>query len=80
MESNPCSDVKNYGLMAVSAVPGTLVQYHLSGPDQPIPDGWKLRSYSSCMFQEHEEDYDDDDPRNNPYQPDIARIVILEKL
>lgn len=87
MNENPCAELKpahpfpvdKYGYIKITAHPGSRVQWHMR-PGASIPEGWKLHSHTVTLFQEHQEELDEDDPRVNPYQPDLARVVILEKL
>lgn len=66
--NNPCADL---------VIPkGSISVYHLSPGQVDIPEGWRLCTPSQSAVMP----YGDEAEGINPYQPDLIRQVILEKI
>lgn len=69
--NNPCALDKD-----VVVPSGTIIHYNLDPGDVEIPAGWKLHTRFGRIVMPD----GDDDEGVNPYQPDLHRLVMLEKL
>jgi hypothetical protein len=50
---------------------GTIVPFSMTS-DEPVPKGWEIKRWPPVVIV--------DDVGLNPYQPDVARIVMLVKV